>query len=125
MRPWSRRSRWRDRRGSTAIEMAILLPAALLFIFGLTEFGRGIWNQATLDFAVQSAARCAVANKTVCGNTSQTQAYAVSQAAGLTLDSSVFVVTSQACGSQVSASVPFQFAVPNLLPFSITLNATA
>lgn len=105
--------------------MALLLPVVLLFIFGLTEFGRGIWTQATLEYAVEAAARCAVANVTVCGNASQTQAYAASQAAGLTIASSVFVVTNQACGVQVSASVPFEFAVPNLLPFNITLNATA
>ena len=112
-------------RGATAVETAILLIAILLFVFGLTEFGRGIWTQATLDFAVQTAARCAVANKTVCGNASQTQDFAVTQAAALNLSTSVFTVTTQTCGTQVSASLPYQFAVPNLLPYRITLTATA
>ena len=114
-----------DRRGATAVETAILLLVLLTFVFGITEFARAIWTQAALDFAVEAAARCAVSNKTVCANTSQTQTFAAGQTAALNIDSSAFSVTSQACGTQVSVSVPFQFAVPNLLPFSITLNATA
>jgi len=39
--------------------MAILFPVVLLFIYGLSEFARAIWIQATLDYAVQAAARCA------------------------------------------------------------------
>ena len=43
----------------TAVESALVLPFVLLFLFGLTEFGRAIWNKATLDYAVRPPARCA------------------------------------------------------------------
>lgn len=113
------------RAGTTAIETAIVLPVVLLFIVGLMEFGRAIWIQATLDYAVESAARCAAINTTQCATASQTQAYAAGKAAGLTLATSVFTLTTQTCGAQVSASLPFQFVVPILFPYAITLTAAA
>lgn len=114
-----------SRSGATAVETALVLPFVLLFLFGLTEFGRAIWTKATLDYAVESAARCAAINATLCGTTVQTQNYAVSRAGGLTLAASAFTVTTPACGKQVSASLGFAFAVPNLLPYTITLHSTA
>ena len=113
------------RAGSVAVEMAIIVPVVLLFTVGLMEFGRAIWIQATLDYAVQSAARCGAVNAAVCGNASQTQAYAVTRAAGLTLNLSTFTVATSACGMQVTANLPFQFAAPGLLPYDITLTASA
>ena len=113
------------RAGTTAIETAIVLPVVLLFIVGLMEFGRAIWIQATLDYAVESAARCAAVNTTLCATAAQTQTYAVGKAAGLTLASSVFTLTTQTCGAQVSANLPFQFVVPILFPYAITLTASA
>jgi Flp pilus assembly protein TadG len=113
------------RAGSVAVEMAIIVPVVLAFTVGLMEFGRAIWIQATLDYAVQSAARCGAVNAASCGNASQTQAYAVTRAVGLTLNPSTFTVTAAACGMQVTASLPFQFAAPGLLPYDITLTASA
>lgn len=111
--------------GSVAVEMAIILPVVLLFTVGLMDFGRALWTQATLDYAVQSAARCGAVNLALCGNASQTQTYAVARAVGLTLNLSTFTVTTPACGMQVTASLPFQFAAPGLLPYAITLTASA
>jgi Flp pilus assembly protein TadG len=112
------------RSGSAAVEMAIVLPVVMLFLFGLTEFGRAIWTQATLDYAVESAARCAAISAT-CATTALTQTYAVSRSAGLTVLPSVFTVTTPTCGKQVTATLPFQFAVPKLLPYVLTLTSSA
>jgi Flp pilus assembly protein TadG len=111
--------------GSVAVEMAIILPLVLMFMIGLMEFGRALWTQATLDYAVESAARCGAINTTLCGDASLTQAFAVSRAVGLTLDPSTFTVTTPACGMQVTASLPLQFVASGLLPYAITLTATA
>jgi Flp pilus assembly protein TadG len=119
---WKRRL---DRSGSIAVEMAILLPVVLLFVLGLAEFGRAIWTKATLDYAVEAAARCAVVDEILCGNASQTQSYAASRAAGLAIPPSRFTVASASCGMQVSVSLPFQFVAPGILPYAITLSSSA
>jgi Flp pilus assembly protein TadG len=118
---------WRvpGERGAAAVEFAIVLPILLLCLLGLIEFARAIWTQATLDYAVQAAARCAAVNLVICGTAAQTQRYAVAQTPGLSLPTSDFTVTTQTCGVQVTASLPYAFLVPALLPYSLTLNASA
>ncbi len=44
-------------RGNTAIEFAIVLPILVLFIFGTIEFGFIIFESATLQGALSTAAR--------------------------------------------------------------------
>ena len=113
-------------RGAAAIEFAIVLPILLLCVLGLIEFGRAIWTQATLNYAVQAAARCAAVDKLTCGTAAQTQQYATTKAPGLALSTSSFTVNpQQACGVQVTASLAFDFLVSALLPYSQTLTASA
>jgi Flp pilus assembly protein TadG len=105
--------------------MAILFPVVLLFIYGLSEFARAIWIQATLDYAVQAAARCAAVDTNTCANSSQTQVFAASRAVGLTISSDNFSVSTESCGTRVAISLPYQFSVPNLFPQPVTLTASA
>src|ERR1700721_1722059 len=91
------------RQGTTAIEFALLAPALFLILFGAIEFGRLLWTQAALHFAVQEAARCASA--------SQVTTYAANSAPPLTIPSSTFTSTTPSCGHQVSASFRYQFVV--------------
>jgi Flp pilus assembly protein TadG len=112
-------------RGAAVVEFAIILPILLLCVLGLIEFARAIWTQATLDHAVQAAARCAAVDPLTCGTVAQTQQYATTKAPGLSLPASTFTVTNPACGVQVAASLAFDFLVPELLPYSQTLNARA
>ena len=110
--------------GTTAVETAIIFPAFFLLLFGIIEGGILFWTQSTLQFAVEAAARCAVVNATTCGTTSAIQNYALSQATGLTVDSSSFSVTQpQGCAQKVSISYAFASVVPQLIPWTITLNA--
>lgn len=112
-----------DRRGVTAVEFSLILPALLLLLFGIVEFGRLLWTQSALHFAVEEAARCATVDAANCGSASAVQSFAVARAAGLGLQNSVFSLTSPACGNQVSASYPFPFVLATLFPYSITLTA--
>lgn len=112
-----------DRRGVTAVEFSLILPALLLLLFGVVEFGRLLWTQSALHFAVEEAARCATVDAANCGSASAVQSFAVARAAGLGLQNSVFSLTSPACGNQVSASYPFPFVLATLFPYSITLTA--
>ncbi|MGE5270490.1 MAG: TadE family protein [Thiohalocapsa sp.] len=117
----------------TSVEFAIVLPTLLLIVLGLVEFSRAIWMQTALDYAVQAAARCAAVNPSLCPNV---PVYAASQAFALWFDdpASVFNRTTGSCsvdadgnanGIQVNASLPFDWLVHDLLPYSTTLTASA
>jgi Flp pilus assembly protein TadG len=121
---------WRGsgERGATAVEFAIILPILLLCVLGLMEFARAIWTQATLDYAVEAAARCAAVDTTTCGTDVAVESYAAGRSPGLSFadPASTFSVTrGQACGVQVTANLPYAFLVPAFLPYSPTLRASA
>jgi Flp pilus assembly protein TadG len=112
-----------DRRGATAAEFGMILPALLVMLLGIVESSRAIWTQSVLHYAVEHAARCASVDVNNCGTTSQVQSYAVGLAAGVPVTAATFTVTTPACGSQVSASYAFETVVSNLLPYTMTLTA--
>ncbi len=49
--------RARDRRGATTVEMAIVLPTFLAFVFGIIQFGHAMWVNNLLRNAVRESAR--------------------------------------------------------------------
>jgi len=114
-------------RGAAAIEYALILPALLMFVFGIIDTGRVVWTYATLYRATEAAARCAAINTLDCGTAAQVQSYAASQAWGMTIDADAFKGTTEACGHQVTGTYDFQFIIPLLnMPLgAVTLKATA
>ncbi|MGH6794891.1 MAG: TadE/TadG family type IV pilus assembly protein [Methylocella sp.] len=111
-------------RGATAVEFALIGPSLVLLLFGTIEGGRMLWTQNALQYAVEQAARYAVVcNKptTPCPTPAQIQSKAASMAYGQNLSTSVFSVATPACGTQVSASLPYTTAAP--VSFSVTLTA--
>jgi Flp pilus assembly protein TadG len=59
----------RDRRGTTAIEFAIIGPLFLLLIFGILENAIILWSQAVLDNATRDAARLTLTGQSQNGGT--------------------------------------------------------
>lgn len=126
---------WRAADGVTAIETAILLPVFLTFLLGVFEFGRVIWIQSALQFAAESASRCAVVSSaSTCNSNSATATYASSQVLGISVPAGDFNVSSSGTcfaaggsgGSKtVSASYPFTFAVPRFFPYTFSLTASS
>jgi Flp pilus assembly protein TadG len=117
---------WRDERGATALEFAILAPVFFLIIFGIIAFGLLFWTQVGLQHGAAMAARCASNNTTLCpnGNPSAVTNYAMQQALGLSLPASTFTYSTPACGNQVSASLAFVFPdILNLRPLTLTAQA--
>lgn len=49
-----------NRRGSSVVEFALMLPLILLLIFGITEFGRAWMTVNVMHSAAREAARLAV-----------------------------------------------------------------
>ncbi|HUK61626.1 MAG TPA: TadE family protein [Stellaceae bacterium] len=120
----------RDTRAGTAVEFALLVPVIIVIFLGIFEFGRAIWVQGILDYAVEQAARCASINTTTCSSTGTTQTYAAGQAAPLPNGSTscpagavcpVFTATqptSGACANEnkVSATYAFSFLSIGSMP---------
>lgn len=112
-------------RGTTAIEAALVFPVFLLMVLGVFEFGRALWTQSALQYAVQVAARCGAVDVTTCASPSEVVSYAVTQSEPLTIPSGDFSASTEACGSSVSVAYPFTFVVPQMFPFDITISAQA
>lgn len=117
----------RDRSGSSAVQFALIATPLLLFLFGIEETARIMWTQAAINMAVEDGARySSVSGPTgACAASGTVQTYAASRAWGLNLPSGDFTASAPACGCQVSANVPFTPIVPKLVPYNITLTATA
>ena len=112
-----------DGSGNAAVEFAFALPALLMLLFGIVEFGRAMWLQNALDYSVAEAARCAAVDPSLCGTTAQIQSYAAGLA-GAGFAASVFSVSKPSCGNQVAASYPLALTIP-FLSISLTLAAEA
>lgn len=121
----------RERSGAAAIEFAFAMPILLTALLGTVEFGRIMWTQNALHYAVEEAARCMTFNVTTCSSTSTIQSYAAS-VSGLSFGSggTTFTpTTGAACGggvtgNKVAASYPFPF-VTSLFNYNVTLTAQA
>lgn len=120
--------------GTVAIEYGLILPAMLLFIFGLIDASRLLWTNITLTRATEVAARCGAVSPTICANI---PSFAMTQAQNFGIFDATaadFVATTPACGVQVQATYTFTFVVPWFPQFSASapfgattmrLNATA
>jgi Flp pilus assembly protein TadG len=97
----------RDTRAATAVEFGLTAPAFFAGLMAAFEIALLLWTQLGLQHGAEMAARCASVNSAICGNTSATQSYAVSQAFGLSVPASTFSVATVGCGSQVTANYDF------------------
>ena len=121
----------RETSGAAVIEFAFSLPIMLVAILGTVEFGRIMWTQNALHYAVEEAARCMTFNTTTCSSTATIQSY-VASVSGLSFGngSATFTpTTGAACGggvtgNKVIASYPFPF-LTTLFSYNVTLTAKA
>jgi len=116
---------FKDRRGTSAVEFALTLPVFILMVLGLWQISYGMWAQFALQHGAEMAARCMAVNQTLCGDTTSTQNYAASQSYGLNPSPTIFAVSTQNCGNQVSAVYTVSPAVANFGIPALTLNAQA
>lgn len=69
------RSFLRDQQGGPAAEFAMVLPLALIFLFGMIDVGRYMWEINSAEKATQMGARFAVVTDFVPGGTSANGIY--------------------------------------------------
>ena len=107
--------------GNLSIELGLLAPVMILFIFGVAEGGHLLWTVNALHYSVQEAARCASIDTTTCGSATQIQNFAAGRS-GAGFPSSAFTATVVSCGHRVSASYSMVLNIP-FMPQSISLSA--
>ena len=123
---WQSRSKgrlWRDDQGATAVEFALVAPAAIMLLVGIMGLSLMLLSIGSMHFAVEAAARCASAIPTICSSPAAIIAYADSRYAGA-LIAPVFSYAPVACGNQVSASITYTLDV-GLFRQSVPLSATS
>jgi len=112
-------------QGTAAVEFAFVGPVFIAAMLLVIESGLVLWTQIGMEHAVESAARCAAIDTTICSNAGATQTYAASQAYGLNLPASNFVYSKSSCGDLVTASHTYYFISKAYPAASLALNAKA
>ena len=111
----------RDCSGAVAVEFAIILVPLLLLLLGIFDIGLVMLAERRINFAVEAAAKCGAISTAMCASPPQTAAYGASIAGLRGLDASGFLVTTAACGINVTATYAYAGVV---LP-AITVSAGA
>lgn len=119
---------FRDIRGITATEFALVAPAFMMFMFLIIDGCRVAWTYQSLQEVATNTARCAALGVTGCKTASEVQAYAVARAATqqIKLTTSAVTLTPAATCSSVSGmtkvaiSSTYQGASTKLLPSALT-----
>ena len=63
MKTTTQRIRWRDERGQSMTEFAIVLPILVVLLFGIVQFGILFNNYVTLTDAARAGARAAAVSR--------------------------------------------------------------
>jgi Flp pilus assembly protein TadG len=118
-------TRWRrDASGAAAVELALVLPFAIMLVIGCISGSQMISIITGLHFAVEEGARCYAVNKTSCSSATAAQAYAASKFSGGGGAVPVFTASTAACGRRVTATVKFEWGI-GMENLSVPLSATS
>jgi len=105
--------------GASAIEFAIVLPVALLFLFGIMELGYVMWGNSSMKYATTLASRYAYVNPTA--SSSDIENYALTKVS-LSGTPITFTVTQTLATVNINGSFTHSFLVIPMNPVTITTN---
>ena len=116
-------------RGATAVEFGLVAPVFLVMMLGIFELGRAMWIKATLQFAVEEAARYAIVNTSATTTTVATEAQNTCTGTGMSTNvcNGAFAASQDTTGGKtfvsITASYNFQ-VIAGIVPFpDVTLSA--
>ena len=129
----------RDRRGSTALEFAIVATPLMLLLFGAFEYGRLLWTLQALQLAGDQTARCVAVGWTACAtpatyaaNTAKAFGAFAMTSGGVTVDTQTSASTPVVCkvpsgnsAAHVKLSLTFSSPVSKLLPLAGTITTNS
>ena len=113
----------RDLGGATALEYALVLPVFVLLVLGSISAATLGLTIASMNYAVEEAARCSAVKKPACLTPTATATYARTRYMGPSV-SPVFIYTAAGCGNTVTGTATFKL---NLVPafHSVPLSTSA
>ena len=120
---------FRCRLGATAVEFGLVAPAFLIMVLGTVEVSRAMWIKATLQFAVEEAARFAIVNTSATTTAVATEAQNSCTGTGMSTNvcNGAFTAVQDTTGGKtyvaITATYSFQ-VIAGLVPMpDVTLNA--
>jgi Flp pilus assembly pilin Flp len=115
---------WKDERGTTAIEFALVSPLFVILTVGAVFLCLAIFTALSLRFAVKDGARCASVRTTQCSDTATTIAYTQSRYKGPGTMPNFTYDPAAACGRSVSGSINYVIYL-GVKEITVPLTATA
>lgn len=121
-RPFLRRFHG-DLGGASAVEFALVLPVFVLLVLGSISAATLGLTIASMNYAVEAAARCSAVKAPACVTPSATATYARTRYVGPSV-SPVFTYAATGCGNTVTGTATFSL---NLVPVfnSVPLSTSA
>jgi Flp pilus assembly protein TadG len=113
----------KDKRGTAAVEFAIVGPIFLSLCVGMLYVCLLLFSVGSMQYAVEESARCASVKTTVCTSNSATQTYAQNAYYG-PLITPTFTASTAACGHRVNGTATFSLNT-GLRQISVPLTAVA
>jgi len=112
-----------DLGGASAVEFALVLPVFLLLVLGSISAATMGFTIASMNYAVEEAARCSAVKASACLTPSATATYARNRYMGPSV-SPVFTYTTTGCGNTVTGTATFSL---DLVPafHSVPLSTSA
>jgi Flp pilus assembly pilin Flp len=113
----------KDTSGAAAVEYAFVLPVFMMLLMGGLWVGLLSYTISSLNFTVQSAARCMAVDVNACGTAADTLTYAQGIYNGPSI-SPVFQASATGCGHTVTAQATFNLIVlPGFSAVPLTASA--
>ena len=122
---------WRDRRGTSALEFALVVPVFLVLVMASINLCLLLYANGTLHYTVDSAARCMSVRTTVCTSPGATQTWALNHYQGPGVNPTFTATAASTCygttagidtGSKVTGTATFKI---NGVIFQIPVTMTA
>jgi Flp pilus assembly pilin Flp len=114
---------WKDERGATAVEFAIVGPLFIATVIGMLYLCMCLLVVGSLHYAVEEGARCASVRTTICSDETAIVSYAQSRYFGPS-SSPTFTYEASACGKLVSGSIDYVVDI-GLKQITVPITATA
>ena len=113
----------RDRRGSTAVEFALVTTTLTLMLFGTVNIGLILWTQSTLQSIAGLAARCGALASASCANTTLVQTYAVNKATAMIMANVIASTNVTALSAQTTCPAS-GFTAPTGKFYSVAISSS-
>lgn len=112
---------WREERGATAAEFALVLVVFLSLIFGAIGLSFAVWAQESLQYATEATARCRAVSPSSCTNV---QTYGTSHYKGPSISPTFVSFAIAGCANGVQGTATYAFNAV-IVRKSLSLSAQA